>query len=214
MWLIGSSNTRTKVKEFWVHTLVFVSKDDNLSKAHVRYLESCLITIAQQNLQIQLENRGKLNTKLSEADSAEMEGFLQRILQLLPVLGMHFFSNSDPMLTRSKEKQDVFRAAISGASAQGFRTDDGFLILKGSQTVKETRPSCSSAIIKQRERLLAKGILVEEGEFFVFTQDFESSSPSTSAAIIAGGSMNGLVFWKNTKGRTLKELGLWYQGAT
>ena len=194
-------------KEFWVHTLVFVSKDDNLSKAHVCYLESRLMDIAQQNPHLRLDNRTKSNATLSEADSAEMEKFLQRLLQLLPVLGVHFFSNPELMLQRSKDKPAIFNGAIAGAVAQGFRTDEGFLILKGSTVTKEARPSCSPSIIKHRDFLLKKGILAEEGEFLVFTQDFETISPGMAGSIIAGGSMNGLVFWKDSKGRTLKELG-------
>ena len=33
-----------KNKEFWVSAIVFVSKDENLTKAHVRYLENRLLT--------------------------------------------------------------------------------------------------------------------------------------------------------------------------
>src|SRR5450759_1638606 len=37
-----------KTKEFWVSAIVFVSKDENLTKAHVRYLESRLLGEAAQ----------------------------------------------------------------------------------------------------------------------------------------------------------------------
>src|SRR5712692_8794891 len=37
-----------KTKEFWVSAIAFVSKDANLTKAHVRYLESRLLTEATQ----------------------------------------------------------------------------------------------------------------------------------------------------------------------
>lgn len=37
-----------KSKEFWVSAIVFVSKDENLTKAHVRYLESRLLVEAAQ----------------------------------------------------------------------------------------------------------------------------------------------------------------------
>src|SRR5881394_850993 len=37
-----------KTKEFWVSAIVFVSKDENLTKAHVRYLENRLLTEASQ----------------------------------------------------------------------------------------------------------------------------------------------------------------------
>jgi len=35
-----------KTKEFWVSAIVFVSKDENLTKAHIRHLESRLLTVA------------------------------------------------------------------------------------------------------------------------------------------------------------------------
>ena len=37
-----------KTKEFWISAIVFVSKDENLTKAHVRYLESKLLEEAAQ----------------------------------------------------------------------------------------------------------------------------------------------------------------------
>jgi hypothetical protein len=37
-----------KTKEFWTSAIVFVSKDENLTKAHVRYLESKLLEKAAQ----------------------------------------------------------------------------------------------------------------------------------------------------------------------
>src|SRR5690349_3783148 len=37
-----------KSKEFWISVIVFVSKDENLTKAHVRYLESRLLIEATQ----------------------------------------------------------------------------------------------------------------------------------------------------------------------
>jgi hypothetical protein len=37
-----------KSKEFWISAIVFVSKDENLTKAHVRYLENRVLTEAAQ----------------------------------------------------------------------------------------------------------------------------------------------------------------------
>src|SRR5207245_7930473 len=48
-----------KTKEFWVSAIVFVSKDENLTKAHVRYLESRLLAEAAQVNRFSLEqNQG------------------------------------------------------------------------------------------------------------------------------------------------------------
>jgi hypothetical protein len=44
-----------KTKEFWVSAIIFVSKDENLTKAHVRYLESRLLAEAAQVNRFTLE---------------------------------------------------------------------------------------------------------------------------------------------------------------
>ena len=76
-----------KSKEFWISAIVFVSKDENLTKAHVRYLESRLLTEATQAGRFTLEQNQAGGSKLPESDRADMEVFLSRIQQLLPVLG-------------------------------------------------------------------------------------------------------------------------------
>jgi hypothetical protein len=75
-----------KTKEFWVSAIVFVSKDDNLTKAHVRYLEHRLLTEAARVNRFTLEQNKAGGSKLPESDRGDMEGFLARIRQLLPVL--------------------------------------------------------------------------------------------------------------------------------
>src|SRR5439155_9889959 len=76
-----------KAKEFWVSAIVFVSKDENLTKAHVRYLEGRLLAEAAQVGRFTLEQNQPGGSKLPEADRADMEAFLSYIRQLLPVLG-------------------------------------------------------------------------------------------------------------------------------
>src|ERR1022692_1342433 len=76
-----------KTKEFWISAIIFVSKDENLTKAHVRYLESRLLTEAAQIGRFTLEQNQAGGSKLSESDREDMEVFLARIRQLLPVLG-------------------------------------------------------------------------------------------------------------------------------
>src|ERR1035441_3006207 len=44
-----------KTKEFWVTAVVFVRKDENLTKAHVRYLESRLLAEAAKVNRFALE---------------------------------------------------------------------------------------------------------------------------------------------------------------
>lgn len=76
-----------KAKEFWVSAIVFVSKDENLTKAHVRYLERRLLEEAGKINRVTLEQNQTGGSKLPKSDSEDMEVFLARIRQLLPVLG-------------------------------------------------------------------------------------------------------------------------------
>ncbi|HCC58777.1 MAG TPA: DUF4357 domain-containing protein, partial [Solibacterales bacterium] len=68
-----------KTKEFWVSAIVFVSKDENLTKAHVRYLESRLLSEAMQVKRFTLEQNQAGGSRLPESDREEMEVFLARI---------------------------------------------------------------------------------------------------------------------------------------
>jgi hypothetical protein len=43
-------------KDFWTHLILFTSKDENLNKAHVKYIESRLISLAQKAKRAELDN--------------------------------------------------------------------------------------------------------------------------------------------------------------
>lgn len=45
-----------KAKDFWNAVVIFVSKDENLTKAHIRYLESRLLLEAKKVGRYRLEN--------------------------------------------------------------------------------------------------------------------------------------------------------------
>jgi hypothetical protein len=48
--------------------------------------------------------------------------------------------------------------------------------------------------------------LKKQENYLVFTEYFEFSSPSLAAALVRGGASNGLISWKNSSGKTLKEI--------
>jgi hypothetical protein len=81
-----------KLKDFWSSVVFFTSKDDNLNKAHVQYLEARLVALAKQAKRCNLED-GTAPTlpSLSEADRSEMEEFLEHTLQIYPALGVSIF---------------------------------------------------------------------------------------------------------------------------
>jgi hypothetical protein len=196
-----------KTKEFWVSAIVFVSKDENLTKAHVRYLESRLLTEAAQIGRLTLEQNHAGGSKLPESDREDMEVFLARIRQLLPVLGSDILAPITQPAAKAQPGGVLF-CRIKGAEARGQRTANGFVIFHGSTAVLEERPSAESYpyVIALRKQLITDGTLIEKDGFLVLTKDAEFSSPSAAAVVIHGGSANGLTAWKTKDGKSLKQL--------
>jgi hypothetical protein len=197
-----------KGKEFWVSAIVFTSKDENLTKAHVRYLESRLLAEANNVKRFSLDQNNAGGSKLPESDREDMEVFLERVKQLLPVLGSDILT---PLTQSTKQTQiaGALFCTCKGAKAQGQRTPNGFVIFKGSTAVSEERPSAASYlyVIERRKELIADGTLVlRKDGLLVFTKDVEFSSPSSAAVVIRGGSANGLTAWRTADGTTLKQL--------
>ena len=194
-------------KDFWNHVIFFVSKDENLTKGHVRYLEGRLIEQAKSAARSLVTNGQSSGSKLPESDRADMEIFLEKIHQLMPVLGADFLL---PIASAPEghAKRQILFCEIKGLTATGYLTPTGFVVLKGSQAVLKERASAHQYpySIASRRRLIEDGTLMEEKEHLRFTRDAEFSSPSAAAAVVHGGSANGLLAWKGKDGKTLKEL--------
>lgn len=75
-------------RDFWNQVTFFVSKDENLTKAHIRHLEGKLLELAKAAGRAVLTNTQSSTSKLPESDRGEMEVFLEKVNQLLPVLGI------------------------------------------------------------------------------------------------------------------------------
>ncbi len=196
-----------KTKEFWISAIVFVSKDENLTKAHVRFLEGRLISEAKEIARFTLENGQASGSRLPESDREDMEVFLSRVRQLLPVLGSDLLT---PVTQPSKSTPSggMLFCRSKGAEARGHRTPDGFVVFKGSTAVFQERSAAHKwpSTIALRKKLITDGTLELVEDLYRFTKDVEFSSPSAAAAVVQGGSANGLIEWKTKDGTVLKEL--------
>lgn len=193
-------------KDFWNETIVFISKDENLNKAHIKYLENRLYDLARIAKRYKIENTFiPTQSSISESDKAEMEEFLENIKLLVNTLGHKIFEEKREFKPKSKQQQDVFMiVAPRGANAQGEPTSEGFVVFKNSKIANSTVTSFPVSMQKLRQSLIDKGILIQNGENLELTDDFIFGSPSTAAAIVMGRNANGLIEWKLPNGRTLK----------
>lgn len=192
-------------KDFWQQAIIFTTRGDPLNKAEVQYLEARLVELATTAKRCRLDN-GNVPKRpgLSEADEAQIAGYLDEMLSLLPVLGIHVFAAAQVCGTADR----LYYWSGSGWNATGSVTSTGFMVKTGSEARGTTVPSMEKHVpsdFRKRQQLISDGILVAEGDGYRFAIDYEFSSPSQAAAVCAGRSANGRVEWKDAKGITLKE---------
>lgn len=196
-------------KDFWDQVVLFVSKDENLTKAHVRYVEARLIALAQSARRATVQNGTEPEAgRLPEADQAEMEEFVEHIRMLASTLGVTVFDTTPmPSPNPSVGSATDVKLTISGKgySATAVLRQAQFIVLKDSVARIEEAPSLGASSRALRAELLDVGVLKSTASGFVFTQDYTFDSPSGAAQAINGANVNGRTSWKLADGRTLKD---------
>jgi hypothetical protein len=206
--ILGKRLKQHRDKDFWNQVVVFFSKDDNLTRAHIKFLEGRLIERARAMTRTEVVNDIPSGARLPESDRADMEVFFSKIEQLLPVLGSDLLVPIDSG-ANGENGEALLSYELRGHLARGRRTANGFVVLKGSQAVEDERPSAAERhrwVLALREELLGSGALKRAKGGLVFSRDVEFASPSAAGGVVAGGGVNGLVSWRDAEGRTLKEL--------
>ena len=198
-------------KEFWNEAVVFISKDENLNKAHVKFLESRFHEEAVVAARYAVENdKTPTRSSISEADQAEMGEFGSYARLLLNTMGFKVFEpivKPVDMSNALASADDTFYITGAGeAEGTGIRTAEGFVVRKGSHARIDPTPSCQKGFLDRREGLIASGTLQKAGTVYEFAEDVLFSSPSTAAAIVMGRSANGRTEWKTASGVSLKKI--------
>ncbi|MGR6781189.1 GIY-YIG nuclease family protein [Moritella viscosa] len=141
-------------KDFWNEVIIFTSKDENLTKGHIKYLEARLVEISKNADRYQLENSNTpTKSSLPRADAAAMEEFVDNIRLTLGSLSHRILESvsSSSNMTKPEVKADSlidydFSFKVNKVIANGRVTDDGFLLLKNSQIAFKSSPSMPGKI--------------------------------------------------------------------
>lgn len=201
-------------KDFWSWGAYFVSQNGELNKAHVRYLEARLITLALRAGVYCVQNSTEQRLpRVGYADEADCESFLRDVLSILPLIGIGAFEaratqQAAPAGPTSADDTPARSYLFNrrGCRAWGEAREDGFLVKAGSQMCPSPRPSCPEGILRSRQQLLDVGLLKQQSDHLEFAEDYLFPSPSSAASVITGGSMNGRIHWRTPEGVTLKEM--------
>lgn len=192
-------------KDFWEKVCLVTSKDQNLTKAHVKYLESLLIQSAGKIGRCRLINgTAHEYVNLPESDRADMAFFTKQVRTVLPVLGLDFLRDTAaPSAAKKAQAAPVEPAATFTLKAPKRRIearaqeiDDEFYVLEGSFSRGEWA-GVDGGYQALFQQLCEDGVLVEaERGLRRFTTDYAFSSPSAAAAVVLGRSANGRKEWK------------------
>lgn len=197
-----TENFRERVKDhdskksFWQKALIFVSKDADMTKADVQYLEHKAISEAKKaNTFVLGDNKQTPKApNLPEYQQDSMDEFFEDVKFLASFIGCNIFEVSQP------KAEHIFYTKGRGCDAKGFYSSNGFTVLKGSIIAKTTVQSLKWS--EKRNSLIGE-YTVTEGDKLVMTSDKTFTSPSSAASFCLGRSSNGWADWKDKAGNTL-----------
>ena len=203
--LLPRLDSHAKSKDFWTHGVAFISKDQkSLNKAHVQYLEARLMQLADEAKRCELHNSTRPQVPgLSDVDREVAESYLANMLLCLPIVGVSFFKK--PRGTAGKSRK--LSLSSKGIQACGYeKPDGGFVVLAGSQAVKNEVPYIHTFLSNLRKTLLNEEIFKDTGTTYCLVKNHTFTSPSTAAGVLLGSPSNGRTQWKDAEGRSLKEI--------
>lgn len=206
-------------KDFWNEVVFFTSKDENLTKSHVKFLEAELVISAKRAERQVLLNGNMPNVpSLPRSEQASMEEYFLNLKTLLGALGHRTLeplvniaakqSITEKEINSSPMDEVALFLKIKGLKAQAVLKDEGLVVLKGSCATKLFKESLSNGYKKLREKLIESNVMIDNGTNYIFTKEYLFTSPSQAAAVLVGYAINGRNHWLNNDGVTLKQLEL------
>ena len=205
-------------KAFWDRVVVVTSKDANLTKAHGRYLESRLITLAKQAGRVVLDNgTGPPAPGLPEAHASDMDYFIGQLQIILPVLGIDAIRVREPrrvpgarVKMTSYRRSSVSQNKKLGVDARAQQIDGEFTVLAGSTVVADwhgvgkadSTIRAYESYRAQHQKLVGDGSIIVANGVGTLAKDLVFGSPSTAGAISQGRSCNGRISWVADDGTT------------
>lgn len=213
------SHAKDASKDFFSRVCIVTSKDANLTKSHVRYLEHRFVELTKGADRANLANGNEPGRKaLPESDISDMEFFIAQVEVILPVVGFDFLrpkGRITALAAPSKGAEQasglplelVFASDKLGYRAMAVEVDGEVTVLEGS-TATAKSDFASKGYSSLRDLLITEGRLVPVpgSQLLQFKEPVTFTSASAAAAVVANRNTNGRTAWRLiSTGQTLKE---------
>lgn len=190
-------------KDFWNTALVFIAKDNSLTRADVQFLEANAIKKAKKVKTYSLtENKNQPtppNLPPHLRDSAAE--FMEDIELLTTFIGCRIFVNDTVKKAHSNDQ--LFYLQGRGGEAKAIYADGHLTVLAGSIIAPTSTPKFTG---KEKRDEMVANLTDEKNGKRILKINLEFSSPSAAAQFVYGNSANGWEKWKNAKGEPLSVL--------
>lgn len=201
-----SKNEKESYYKDWNETIVLTTQNDVLGATEISYLENKLTNLAKAAGRYKVYNSVEPNQgNITEEKESEMEEFIKLSKMIVGVLGHKVFEtpvdkinlNPNTLLLNSNEFK--FNGKYN---AKGIISNEGFVVLKGSEISPTIKKSCPPAIIKARQQYSNKIIN------YILTIDIPFNSASAAAKFVGGSSLSGNACWITKDGKCPKDYGM------
>lgn len=192
-------------KDFWEEFIACTSPE--IMKTEVKYLEHALYNRLKEDGLVELENKTSMQIPTIRKEMQDaMDDFIDNTADILLSLGYTFMGASTDVQNIAHQGTSVICSG-KGAEAHGIYSENGLMVKAGSTFAKALAPSTQEKYKALQNALREKQILVSEGESLLRLQEnYLFSSPSAAASLVLGYSANGLMEWKVTDGKSIKEV--------
>lgn len=201
-----------KDKLYFSEAVILTTQNNSFGPTEVSYLENRFTNLARETERFKVRNGNEPNSgNVTEEKESELEDFVEYSKMVLGVLGYKIFVpliKNDPESTVPEEGEILlFLSRKSKKSNQLIeakcrRTNEGFVVLKGSQIEEIDSDAIPKSIKELREKCRLNNQIMD-GKIM---SNYLFNSPSYAASFVLGMHTNGRADWKTEAGISLKKL--------
>lgn len=199
-------------KVYFNDVLMVTTQNNTFGPTEISYLENHLTKLALETRRYKVRNKQEPNKgTITEEKEVELLKVVNYIKLILGVLGYKVFV---PILQDTEQHEDKLvqddiltleaktKKSDRTIVAKCKRTNEGFVVLKGSMIEEKISDSLPEKLKELRQKCLNDGDIVDG----ILQRNYLFNSPSYASMFVLGLSRNGRIDWKNKDGLTLKEI--------
>lgn len=194
-------NQKEKYWSDWNEVIVFTTQNNSFGPTEISYLENKFTNMAKQSGRYDVKNGNDPNPgNFTEEKESELLEYIDYARIIMGVLGHKVFEPVVKNVNSIYSKTDCPIFEYKGKlNAKAVFTNEGFVLLKGSEICPNISKSAHDFTLKARK--LNENKVVD----FITTEDILFTSPSGAAGFVGGCSLSGNVMWITKDGKSPKD---------